>query len=55
MIHRVATWLVPGKLVAVGQLQTEDAGVTSRRERLVSIDLKTGAVHSRLLTEGAAE
>lgn len=48
-IRRVMTWPVPGYLVAVGELQTEDAGVTSRNDYLVSVDLATGALKSRKL------
>jgi len=49
MIRRLQTWPVPGHLVVVGELQTEAAGVTSRDEYLVSIDLATGQLASRKL------
>ena len=48
-VRHLQTWPVAGHLVAVGELQTEDAGVTSRDEYLVSVDLATGKLQSRKL------
>jgi hypothetical protein len=45
-IRQVATWLVPGHLVVVGQLQTVSDGVHSRTLQAVTIDLKTGALRT---------
>lgn len=46
IVRRVATWLVPGHIVIVGDEDTHSAGVTSRESRLVSVDLKTGALRA---------
>jgi hypothetical protein len=48
-VRRLQTWPVPGHLVVVGELQSEDAGVTSRDDYLISIDLANGKVVSRKL------
>jgi hypothetical protein len=49
-IRRVPTWMVPGHVIAVGELQTQDdGGVTHRDDYLVSIELATGKVVSRQL------
>jgi hypothetical protein len=49
LIRRLQTWPVPGHLVVVGELQSEDAGVTRRDEYLVSVELATGKLHTRKL------
>jgi hypothetical protein len=49
-VRRVPTWVVPGYVVAVGELQSEDdGGVTHRDPYLVSVELATGKVASRQL------
>jgi hypothetical protein len=50
-VRQVATWLVPGLLVVVGQLQTESDGVHSRTPQAATIDLKTGALRTMDLAE----
>jgi len=49
MIRRLQTWPVPGHLVVVGELQSEEAGVTHRDDYLVSINLATGKLQARKL------
>jgi hypothetical protein len=49
--RRVATWPLPGRLVAMGTQQAEDAGVTRFDPYLVSVDLATGALQASKLTE----
>lgn len=46
LIRRIATWIVPGHMVIVGEEQLHSAGVLSRESRLVSVDLKTGALRA---------
>jgi hypothetical protein len=49
-VRRVATWLLPGRLLVVGELRYKDDGGVHRREpHLVSVDLASGAVVSRNL------
>jgi hypothetical protein len=50
-VRRVATWYLPGHLVVTGVQQVEDAGVTRREPYLVSVDLKSGALHASKLME----
>lgn len=50
-LNRISTWPLPGHLVAMGQLQTEKDGVTSREPQLVSIDLETGSMKSTKLAQ----
>jgi len=50
-IQRLATWPLPGRLVAMGVQQVEDAGVTRRDPYLVSVDLATGAMQASKLAE----
>ena len=45
-VRRIEHWTIDNHYVAVGMLQTEAAGVTSRRDQLVSVDLASGAVQS---------
>jgi hypothetical protein len=45
-VRQVATWLVSGHLVVVGELQTESDGVHTRTQQAVTIDLKTGALQT---------
>jgi hypothetical protein len=54
-VRRVAHWEIDGHLVAVGTLQTEDAGVTSRAQQLVSVNLSSGALQSLDLASAAAK
>jgi hypothetical protein len=50
LIRRVPTWVVPGHVVAVGELLTQDeTGVMHRDEYLVSVELATGKLVSRQL------
>jgi hypothetical protein len=53
-VRQVATWLAPGHLVVVGQLQTESDGVHRRTLQAATIDLKTGAVRTMDLAGNAA-
>jgi hypothetical protein len=53
-VRQVATWLVSGHLVVVGQLQTESHGVHRRTLEAATIDLKTGAVRAMDLAGNAA-
>jgi hypothetical protein len=41
-VRQVGTWLLPGHLVVIGQLQTVSDGVQSRTLQAATIDLKTG-------------
>jgi hypothetical protein len=51
-VRHVPTWQVPGYLIAVGEWEYEDdGGVTHRDPYLVSVELATGALKSRKLTE----
>lgn len=43
-VRQVATWLVSGRLVVVGELQATSDGVRGRTQQAVTIDLKTGAL-----------
>jgi hypothetical protein len=45
-VRSVATWLVPGHLIVVGELQTVSDGVQSRMRQAVTIDLRTGALRA---------
>ena len=49
-VRRVAHWTFDDHLVAVGMMQTEAAGVTSRKDQLVSVDLRHGQLSSLDLT-----
>ena len=50
-VRHIATWTLPGHIVAVGELRYEDDGGVHRREDyLVSVDLASGAVVSRNLS-----
>ena len=53
-VRQVATWLVPGQLVVVGQLQTEADGVYRRTLQAATLDLKTGAVRNMDLAGNTA-
>jgi hypothetical protein len=53
-VRQVATWLVPGQLVVVGQLQTEADGVHRRTLQAATIDLKTGVVRTMDLAGNTA-
>jgi hypothetical protein len=49
-VRRIQTWVVPGHILAVGELRTQDdGGVQHRDPYLVSVDLASGAVASRNL------
>ena len=49
-VRRVATWLLPGRLLVVGELRWKDDGGVHRREPyLASVDLANGAVTARQL------
>jgi hypothetical protein len=50
VVRRNSTWQLSGYFVVVGELQSENAGVTSRVPQLVSIDLKSGQIRSAELT-----
>jgi hypothetical protein len=51
MVYRISTWRISGYFVVVGELQSENAGVTSRVPQLVSIDLTSGHTRSTVLTD----
>ena len=53
-VRQVATWLVSGHLVVVGQLQTESHGVHRRTLQAATIHLKTGPLRSMDLAGNAA-
>jgi hypothetical protein len=49
-VRHVATWTLPGHVVVVGELRSQDdGGVHHREQYLVSVDLKDGKVASRNL------
>jgi hypothetical protein len=49
-IRQLATWQLPGRVVAIGELRTQDdSGVQHREPYLASISLADGAVSSRNL------
>ena len=50
MVRRIRTWRLSDHFVVVGELQSENAGVTSRVPQLVSVDLKSGQMRSSELT-----
>ncbi len=54
LVRQVATWLVPGHLVVVGQLQTASDGVHRRTLQAATIELKTGALRTMDLAGNAA-
>ncbi|MFO1078364.1 MAG: PA2928 family protein [Planctomycetota bacterium] len=45
-VRQVATWLVSGHLIVVGELRTVTDGVQSRTPQIVTIDLNTGTLRS---------
>ena len=50
VVRHVASWQLPGYIVAVGELRSQDdGGVHHSDPYLVSVDLKNGQVHSRNL------
>jgi hypothetical protein len=53
-INGLTYWLLPGRLVVMGLLQSEDDGVTSREPHLVSVDLRDGAMQAWNMTREAA-
>jgi hypothetical protein len=53
-VRQVATWLLPGHMVVVGQLQTTADGVQSRTLQAATIDLKTGEFRTMDLAGAAA-
>jgi hypothetical protein len=55
IVRHVWKWRVPGHLLAVGEKQYVDAGVTHREQWLASVDLETGAVQSRPLEGPGAD
>ncbi|MEO6003738.1 MAG: PA2928 family protein [Opitutus sp.] len=52
-VRQVATWLLPGHMVVVGQLQTTSEGVQTRTLQAATIDLKTGAFRTMDLAGNA--
>jgi hypothetical protein len=49
-VRSISSWHLPGHVVVVGELRSvDDGGVHHRDPYLVSVDLKTGEVHSRNL------
>ena len=50
VIRHVASWQLPGRIVAIGELRTQDdGGVQHRDPYLVSVDLASGKLNSRNL------
>ena len=49
-VRHISTWVLPGRVIAVGELRWQDDGGVHRREPYVaSVDLASGAVASRNL------
>jgi hypothetical protein len=50
VIRHIASWQLPGRIVAIGELRTQDdGGVQHRDPYLVSVDLASGKLNSRNL------
>jgi hypothetical protein len=50
-VNRIASWQLDGHVVVTGVQQIEEAGVTRRDPYLVTVDLKSGAMHAAKLAE----
>jgi hypothetical protein len=53
-VRRLPHWLLAGHFIAVGTLQTEDAGVTRRAPQLISVDLASGELRSLDLAKASS-
>ncbi len=51
--NQIMYWHLPGHIVAMGLLQTEESGVTSRTPHLVSVDLADGSLAAWNMTREA--